>query len=60
MEDYCVVCERPFTPELLCCCDFATNDDGSHEGGVCVECCGQHARGRSPSASGYERADCDQ
>lgn len=38
----CVKCGKPFTAENPCCCDYALNEDGTHEDGVCRSCCGPH------------------
>ncbi len=40
----CVVCEADFTEANPCCCDDGNYDDGTHEGGRCVKCCGPHVR----------------
>lgn len=53
----CIRCERPFTAENPCCCDYAFNEDGRHVDGVCVECCQPHPH---RNLAGYERMDCDQ
>ena len=58
-HDACCVCGARFTNANPCCCDLATNDDGTHVDGVCKACCGPHARDFNSGVGFYTRTDCD-
>ena len=37
--NYCMKCEREFSADVKCCCDYASYDDGTHDAGFCTACC---------------------